>query len=127
MAIFELNLDALKVDLDELRAQDELYKIEGERLQGQLDLFNSVGFEEFRKWVETVEMPRLANLRMEKPSDQIMMHERIMGQWAEANMLSQKKETLTQDLRLNNIHRQEQGKALAQMEAKYQQQLDKRK
>ena len=126
MPFLSVDLDALKRDVDELSAQNNAYRVEVERIRGLLDCFDNPAFETFRQKVLLPEMQRLANLRMEVASDQVATHERIMGQWAEAKMLCEKKDKLMQDLILANIQVQEGGIEFAKAEGKYRRELNKR-
>jgi hypothetical protein len=126
MPIFAANLDLLKDEVDGLRRESDELRVQGEKLQSQLAMFDNAAFEKFREIVLIPEMQRLANLRMELPSDQTMVHERIMGQFCEAKMLAEKKEMLAQELRLNMAQRQEQSAALADGERKLNRELKKR-
>lgn len=126
MPFLSVDLDSLEREVKELSSQKEIYRVESERLRGLLDCFDNPAFEKFRETVLIPEMQRLANLRMELPSDQTMVHERIMGQYCEAKMLAEKKQTIVQDLMLNNIRLQEQGAELGKVESKYQRELKRR-
>jgi hypothetical protein len=89
-------------------------------------MFDNAAFETFRETVLEPEKRRLERLRMEVPSDQIMYHERIMGQWAQADSWTRKKETLADEMRLIMAQRQEQDKVLADGERKLNHELKKR-
>ena len=124
--IFNANLDTLKEEVDGLRLQTEALRVEGDRIRGQLDCFDCEGFEMFRKEVLIPEMHRLERLRMEIPSDQIMVHERVVGQWAEASALATHKETLAQELEMNVIRTNEQNALLNRAEAKLNREIKKK-
>jgi hypothetical protein len=124
--IFNANLDTLKEEVDGLRLQTEALRVEGDRIRGQLDCFDCEGFEMFRKEVLIPEMHRLERLRMDIPSDQIMVQERLVGQWAEANALATRKETLAQELEMNVIRTNEQNALLNRAEAKLNREIKKK-
>lgn len=124
--IFNANLDELKRDVDELRLQTEALRVEGDRVRNLLDCFDCEGFEVFRKEVLVPEMHRLERLRMDVPSDSIMVQERLVGQWAEASMLCTQKETLAQDLAMNTVREREQEILLHKAENKLAKELSKK-
>jgi hypothetical protein len=124
--IFNANLDTLKEEVDGLRLQTEALRVEGDRIRGQLDCFDCEGFEVFRTAVLIPEMHRLERLRMDIPSDQIMVQERLVGQWAEANALATRKETLAQELEMNVIRTNEQNALLNRAEAKLNREIKKK-
>jgi len=124
--MFNADLDALKRDVDELRKTTESLRVEGSRLRNLLECFESPAFEMFREKVLLLEMHRLERLRMEIPSDQIMVHERVVGQWAEANALATQKETLAQELEMNVVRTNEQNALLNRAEAKLRKEINKK-
>jgi len=123
---FFKDIDALKRDVDELRKTTETLRVEGNGLRDLLECFDSPGFAVFRDKVLIPEMHRLERLRMDVASDQTMIHERIMGQWAEANALATQKETLAQELELNVVRTNEQNALLNRAEAKLNRELKKK-
>ena len=126
MPIFAANLDLLKDEVDGLRRESEELRVQGERIQAQLEMFDNAAFEQFRTTVLEPEKRRLEQLRMTVASDQIMVHERLMGQWAEVNALATQKETLAQDFKMIMAQRQESDKALNEGTAKLNRELKKR-
>ena len=125
MAIFSVDRDTLKSEVDELRAQTGALRVEGDRLRNLLECFDTAGFDVFREKVLIPEQHRLERLRMEIPSDSIMVHERLVGQWAEANALATRKETLAQDLAVNVLQMREQGSLLTKAELKLERLIKK--
>ena len=124
--MFNADLDALKREVDELRLQTEALRVEGARVRNLLGCFDCEGYEVFRKEVLVPEMHRLERLRMDIPSDQIMVQERVVGQWAEANALATQKETLAQELELNVVRTNEQNALLNRAEAKLNREIKKK-
>jgi hypothetical protein len=124
--MFNADLDALKREVDELRLQTEALRVEGNRFRNLLGCFDCEGYEVFRKEVLVPEMHRLERLRMDIPSDQIMVQERVVGQWAEVNALATQKETLAQELELNVVRTNEQNALLNRAEAKLNREIKKK-
>jgi len=123
---FFKDIESLKKDVDELRKTTEALRVEGDGLRDLLECFDSPGFAVFRDKVLIPEMHRLERLRMEIPSDQTLIHERVVGQWAEVAMLSEKKETLIQELELNVVRTNEQNALLNRAEAKLNREIKKK-
>ena len=124
--MFNVNLDTLKREVDELRKTTESLRVENSRLRDLLECFESPAFEMFREKVLLPEMHRLERLRMDIPSDQIMVQERVVGQWAEANALATQKEMLAQELELNVVRTNEQNVLLNRAEAKLNREIKKK-
>jgi len=122
---FIQDIDATKEQVDELRKTTDALRQDNDRLRALLDCFDCEGFAEFREKVLIPEMSRLASLRMELPSDQVMIHERVVGQYCEAKMLAERRETIDEELKMNTIQLKEQSVSLAKSELKLKKELAK--
>ena len=123
---FIQDIDSLKEQVDELRKTTDAMRVENNKLQALLDCFECEGYLQFREKVLLPEMSRLARLRMELPSDQVMVHERVVGQFCEAKMLSEMKVDIKEKLQFNALQLKEQSALLLKNETKLKKELAKR-
>lgn len=123
---FIQDIDSLKDQVDELRITTDALRVENERLRALLGCFDCDGYALFREKLLLPEMSRLAKLRMELPSDQVMLHERIVGQFNEVKMLSERRDAINEELQFNTLQLKEQTVLLFKAEAKFKKELTKR-